>query len=63
MKKPLTPKRAEMVRHILAAKQIAAEGDEQVLEYILEMALGEVMGDQKAGETIRRLAESKESLQ
>lgn len=56
MKKPLTPKRAEMVRHILTAKQIAEEGDEQVLTYMLEMALGEIIGDESAEAKIKRLA-------
>lgn len=56
MKKPLTEARAEMVRHILAAKRIAEEGDEQVLSYMLEIALIEIFGDDNAEAAIRRLA-------
>lgn len=56
MKKPLTEKRAEMVRHILEAKRIAEEGNEQVLSYMLEMALMEIVGDENAEAVIKRLA-------
>lgn len=56
MKKPLTPKRAEMVRHILAAKQIAADGSEHVLEFMLENALIEIVGNDEAEDVIRRLS-------
>jgi hypothetical protein len=44
-----------MARHILAAKRIAAEGNEHVLEYMLEMTLREIVGDEKAEDVLRRL--------
>ena len=56
MKPPLTEQRAEMVRHILEAKRIAEDGDEQVLAYLLEQALIEIVGDENAAAKIKRLA-------
>lgn len=58
MKKlPMTERRAEMTRHILAAKRIAAEGDEHVLEYMLDMALMEIVGNEDAEGMIERMTD------
>ena len=55
MKSPLTEQHAEMVRLILEAKRIAEDGDEQVFAYMLETALIEIVGDENAAATIKRL--------
>ncbi|MHB2265055.1 hypothetical protein [Aliihoeflea sp. PC F10.4] len=49
-------KRTEMIQHVLAAKQLAREVNEQTVEFYLENTLVEVLGDGKASIAVRRLA-------
>jgi hypothetical protein len=56
MKRDIGSQRAEMIRHLLAAKQIAGEVNEQTIEFYLENTLIEAMGDLSASEALRRLA-------
>lgn len=55
MKTPIDPARAEVIRHVLAAKQIAKDVNEPIVVHYLEYALFELMGNEEAGEAIERL--------
>lgn len=52
----LPPHRAELARHILEAVRLAREQDDAMTEYLLDMALREVLPrDDRAHEVLSRL--------
>lgn len=56
MKEALDPKRAELAQHILEAMRLAREQNAETAEYLLEMALKEVLPrDPSGGEVLDRL--------
>lgn len=44
MKETLPPERAQLARHILEGLRLAREQKDEMTEYLLEMALKEVLG-------------------
>lgn len=56
MKENLPPERAQLARHILEGLRLAREQNDVMTEYLLEMALKEVLPrDPRAGEILEAL--------
>lgn len=56
MKESLPPERAQLARHILEGLRLAREQNDEMTEYLLEMALKEVLPrDPSGGEVLNRL--------
>lgn len=58
MKRDIDAQRVEMIQHLLAAKQIAGDVNEQMIEFYLENTLIEAMGNVSAIAELRRLADN-----